>query len=295
MNAVIGQQFGILQDPVRRLRLPVVPWQVKVFDMCAGDGRYGAGESFHRNTSPGNWAFHAQHRSAEPTALQVDGHLYEVKYETFCDLRTFMIEHLPKMHELKSANGRDRHAAPYVKESVSQEHVTFKAGRTTITLHHGNAAEADLEDVDYWTAVVLSHDPNSMGGTWPLAPEFLAQLKGKTSLATMINTMGCNPGGLMMLPVEVRKTWFYRVTQIDRAVWDRHDTLLVAIDGDSQKWGYAFTVPLAFGPDTLRSVTAAFAKIGYALEAAWLRADPDGAKRIQDMLFLRAEEREAGK
>jgi hypothetical protein len=283
-----GRQFGIFQVPAARVKMRVNPRQVKVFDLCAGDGVYDEEqEKFWADTSPGIFAYHAQYRSAESDALPVDVHLYETSENSYRLLRGQMKRELAVMHELRTLRGQDRRAAPYEVTGVN----TWRAGNVTVTLHHGSGVEASLAEVNAYTAVVLSNDPNSMGGDWPLKPEFLQELRNQTSLSTMVSTMGCNPGGLMRLPLEQRRGWYDRVTAIDGAVWGSHDTLLARIERDDQKWAYAFTVPTAFRDVTETDTRTAFSKNGgYQLQTAWMRLDPEGARQMQDQLFLRSGE-----
>lgn len=290
-NSVIGQQFGVLQTRVARktvaAKLGYEPRDIATFDLCAGDGAYGAGQSFRVNTSPGLFAYHALYRSGEPDALPVVHHGYETAHPSFSNLRTMLMHELPQM--------KNRNRVPYVKQSSSADHVTLRAGeKLTYTLHHGDGAQADLSHVTPYTAAIVFCDPNSMGGSWPLTKEWLAALRQRTALVTIISTMGCNPGGLMMLPLDVRLTWYERVAGQDACAYGWHDTLIAAIAGDSQKWAYALTVPWAFREDTESAVQKAFRKNGgYEMELAWVRHDPEGARRIQDRLFLRGSEREA--
>ena len=291
-NGVSGQQVGALQLPSARAtiakRKGFAPDRLVVFEMCAGDGVYGAGESFHRNTSPGISAYHAQFLSSTATALPVDVRMFETAWNSFTNLRTVLMHELPGMHELNAVR---RKASPYLQVSDNGDRVEFQANRVHVSLHNRSVAVADLADIGPYTAVVVFCDPNNMGGNWPLSPDFLAAVHARTTFLTIVSTMGCNPGGIMMLPWETRRTWYDRVALQDAAAWHLHDTLVARIDGDNQKWAYAVTAPWTFHEDVQKSFENSFAAIGYALDCAWVRHDPIGAKRIQDQLFLRDSER----
>lgn len=263
---------------------------MKIFDLCAGDGAVESfGETFHEDTSPGILAYHAQYLSAAPEALPVDLHLYETSDNAYYQLRGRMKDALRTMHELPDKRGRDRGAVPYEITGLN----TWQAGNVTVTLHHESGAEADLSDVDYYTAVLVSHDPNSMN-TWPLSPEFLARLRDSTSLAALVNTMGCNVSGAKRLTPAERAGWYQRVQLLNQAVYGQHDTLIARIENDSQQWAYAFTVPYAFARATEDETRKAFrAHGGFELDCAWLRRDPFQAQRVQDLLFKTKAELEA--
>lgn len=261
-------------------------WKIQGYDLCAGDGVFADDEAFHRNTSPGIFAYHAQFAAGTAFALPVEAHLYEIKEANYLSLLAAMRRWLPEMHKIQPS--RRFHPVPY--QEVSEG--VFRAGRVTVTLHHGDGASASLDGVDPYTAVLVLHDPNSMLA-WPLTPEWLWQLHNRTNLVTLVNTMGCNVAGIKRISPEERDGWFTRVTAVLSVSSRWHDTLFASLHGDPAQWAYLITVPRAFWAATEKETLRSFEKHGFKLDTAWYRTDPVRFAELQEQHFLRKTEREA--
>lgn len=132
-------------------------------------------------------------------------------------------------------------------------------------------------------------DPNHVHD-WPISNELIASLPQYT---TMLITMGCNVGGLKMLPREKRKLWFDRMDNLlmSRPKW--HNVIMIVLNGDDAQWAY-----LIVGPDKWADVYIADAKKAFSywpngISYIDYKRQPDAFFQERDRLFLTKKELEA--
>lgn len=270
MNRLIGNEIGMLRyglgGQVRKSRF---------IDLTAGDAAPPGQDTldgWRRNCSPGLLAYHGRNAFI-PTRID----LYEKMPATFDLLVTNLDRYLPIL-------GYDLVNGVWMHQN----------GLTTLHLHQEDGANASLAGIDRSTAVLVTHDPNHMRD-WAMRTTFASEIRAQTMWLRSISTMGCNVGGLKMLPFSERKLWFDNVRHIAAALYLHHDLYVAAIEGDAAQWAYLVeTSRLETHKDRIElDVEKAFKKHGFDLNCAWLRDEQAAFIAILKQLFLTKTERSA--
>lgn len=136
--------------------------------------------------------------------------------------------------------------------------------------------------------VFIHSDPNHIHD-WPISE---ALLEGLSETTTMLCTLGCNVGGLKMLPREDRAKWYDRVAACIKGMPRYHDAVLVTLEGDAAQWAYLLRLPAKWTEDTCRNiVTVGSRYTDFGLNLASYRNSRDQFRAMEDRLFLTAKER----
>lgn len=137
-------------------------------------------------------------------------------------------------------------------------------------------------------AVFIHSDPNHIHD-WPITDDLLSRLSDTT---TMLATLGCNVGGLKMLPIEERGKWYENMASCVKEMPRYHDGVLVALDGDAAQWAYFLRVPVKWSANTCANIMKSGAKwTKFGLTLASYRHARKDFNSLQDRLFLTAKER----
>jgi hypothetical protein len=112
------------------------------------------------------------------------------------------------------------------------------------TIIHGDYRSADvarqIKPIGPRTAGILHIDPNTVHGV-ELSEEFRKVLM--PGYITTLVTLGCNAGGLKMLPYSERVKWFDRLKYLLKIMRPHHDACLIQLQRDKSQWAYLLTVP----------------------------------------------------
>lgn len=139
-------------------------------------------------------------------------------------------------------------------------------------------------------AIFVNCDPNAISDM-PLAESFAESL---TPTTTMTMTLGCNVGGVKMLPREKREEWFCYVDMVVRRMPTWHDAIAIRLVRDSNQWAYLTRLPRKWA----RRQAEAIQKKGCQLwpNGVEVAIYSEGTSRFEDMLtrlFLTEAERNA--
>ncbi len=263
MDVLVGREGGAGR------KMPQIRRHVWI-DLTAGDGLVeGDLTTWHRNCSPGLFAYHAT-KATKPVEIR----LYEIKQSTYDRL-------LQNLHPRLADLG-------YM---FSDSAWTYD-GRVKLTAMLASGAEASVEDVDRWTAVFASNDPNAITD-WAMRPTFSQEVVSRTAWFRGISTLGCNVGGLKRLDLTERMKWYDQVQQQEGALPRYRNLLLAAIENDDSQWAYLINEADKWKANTEDDATKAFSRFDMSIRKAWYRG-PDGTYcNLKDELFLTRAERQA--
>lgn len=110
----------------------------------------------------------------------------------------------------------------------------------------GDSSNFTLHPTSSYQPIFVFCDPNNIHQL-PLTSAFL---ESTTKFTTYIITLGCNVGGLKKLALKDRKLWFEHVRSVTSALPSNHDSLLVGLTGDSDRWAYLVTLPRKWASDS---------------------------------------------
>lgn len=272
LNKLLGQFVAATPYAARDLDRPCRA--LHIFDLTAGDGvAYEGTGPWHKRCSPGLVAYHAQF--AHPThPVPVTASLFEIKAGTYGSLLTNLDARL------------DHPPLGYAEVLPG----TWMAGngRILLTAIHGDGRDAPLHELGPGDWAFVNNDPNHVHN-WALTPKY-----GYGANVLSLTTMGCNVGGLLMLPLDERVEWVHHVVSVLDALEPTQDALLFAIDGDGSRWGYLATTARKWWERHQANATNVFGEYDFTLRSAWFRHDRETFEAILDYLMLRGEERNAG-
>lgn len=227
---------------------------------------------FDRHCSPGIYLRHVHHwATAQDRPFPLRAILAEKQAGTFGKLITAMDSYLLSREWQKISDA------------------TWWLNGSTVEARHQDACEIQAPGRFSSQAAHVYCDPNHIED-WALTPEFLAECPKFT---TSVTTLGCNVGGLKRIPLGSREAWYERVDTITSFIiqgW--HDACLFSVGGPSQ-WAYLITAPAVWRDEITDSCLKASARMEGATaspQVAWLKADPDLYRSLQDYLFLTKEE-----
>lgn len=270
LNKLLGQFIGCSPYAARDLGRPC--HELHIFDLTAGDGvAYEGTGPWHRRCSPGLVAYHAQFARCP---LPVTASLFEIKAATYGSLIANLgarLDH-PTLGYLEAEPGT----------------WTARDGRVSVAAIHGDGRDAPLHQLGPGDWAFVNNDPNHVHN-WALTPKY-----GAGANVLSLTTMGCNVGGLLMLPLDERIEWIRHVASVLDALEPTQDALLFSIDGDGSRWGYLATTARKWWERHQANATNVFGEHDFTLTSAWYRRDPDGFEAILDYLMLRGDERNLG-
>lgn len=134
--------------------------------------------------------------------------------------------------------------------------------------------------------VFVHNDPNSVHD-FALSESFL---RSTPYLTTTLSTLGCNVGGLKMLPYADRQMWYRHVETVLASMPPHHDGLLVRLDKDDAQWAYLLTGPASWRARYESDVENAFRDVWQkGLKSAWC-SEGRGFDALVDVLFKTTKE-----
>jgi hypothetical protein len=262
MDYLIGKESGAASK-MAQIRRHV--W----IDLTAGDGLVeGDLATWYRNCSPGLFAYHAA-KATKPVEVR----LYEVKQSTYDRLLQNLGTRLPELGYTGTA-----------PTWTYKNHVSLRA-----ILASGG--EADTEDIDEWTAVFASNDPNAITD-WAMRPTFSAEIARSTKWFRSISTLGCNVTGLKRTGLTERLKWYEQVKQQEVALPRHRNLLLAAIERDDSQWAYLINEADKWRANTENDITKAFAQYDMSVRMFWYRGQNEPYSKLKDELFLTKAERQ---
>jgi hypothetical protein len=268
----LGQFVAATPYAARELGRPCE--HLYIFDLTAGDGvAYEGTGDWHRRCSPGLVAYHAQYPHPKHP-LPITASLFEIKAATYASLIVNLRACL------------DHPSLGYIE--VDPGLWITRNGRVLLTAVHGDGRDAPLHELGPGDWAFVNNDPNHVHN-WALTPKY-----GAGANVLSLTTMGCNVGGLLMLPLEERIEWIRHVASVLDALEPTQDALLFSIDGDGSRWGYLATTARVWWERHQANATNVFGDYNFTLTSAWYRREPDRFESILDYLMLTGAERLAG-
>lgn len=151
----------------------------------------------------------------------------------------------------------------------------------------GDARDFTLEGAAAEQPVFVHCDPNNVHQT-PVTKEFVDSW---TVFTTYLATLGCNAGGIKMLPLEQREKWYEHVALLVGGMARHHDAILFWLKKDDSQWAYLLSLPKkwkAFSDDAVRAGNKMWPKGVGAISYRDSRSD---FMKQLDCLFLTSKER----
>lgn len=171
---------------------------VKVLDMCAGDGVTVNDDKLSSSPAIANH------------------HMTSV---------------FPNSHKIK------RHCYLYERELLTYEKLAKKyADVSQITLRNQDSKGVTLIDINakLGDCVFVYADPNSIS-TLPITPALIDSFTGTT---LFLMTLGCNVGGVKRLGISDRQGWMNVVMMAVNRMKPWHDVHIVSLNRDDSQWAY---------------------------------------------------------
>ena len=169
-------------------------------------------------------------------------------------------------------------------ERCAQSHDTLRS-----RFPHRNTICGDSKDMaktwDRNSVLFVVNDPNTVND-WSLP----ASLRFAPQLTTVFSTLGCNVGGLKMLPAEKREVWYEHVQQQLNLLQPWHAAYIASLENDSSQWAYLVNAPLVWKKSTEDAFALAFKNTGFNVCGAWTgskssQTDKDAFRSIIDRLL----------
>lgn len=261
------------------------------FDLCAGDGIPTSDTDFWHGTSPGILIRNAAgttkpvrspklHSLAPAIVL-----LYEINPNTFRRLIDSLTTYLGLPVAMEESQAR----FDYCPDDGGV--------RVHVFAYCQSGYGADVSFIHGRDCVFVCNDPNSIHD-WAMRPTMVTEIQQCTWRCTTFSTMGCNTGGLKRKTREERLPWYSHLQALKDHlpgldIARGTDIVLAAIDRDDSQWAYAITAPARWRAEVENDIHASFAKVGRAMQIAWWRKYSTAFAALEDLLFLRASEREA--
>jgi hypothetical protein len=259
-------------------------------DLTAGDGAAHDGE-WHHACSPGILAHNAATTTKQPVVIV----LYEKDRATYGRLVANLAVQLPPLGYIQDIDGWWR----------------LDGARVLLRALNEDGRTARIDYLRNKDAVLILNDPNSITG-FAMRPGFAKEVDGRVKGLRVLSTLGCNVsgikrarlsregalpigGGLAVMSLTERKSWFELINEQAQSLPDRHDLLLVCFDRDRDQWAYLVSQPRRWreNDETRAEVRKAFAGVGRTARMAWYRRsegveggpESDQFKRLKDELF----------
>jgi len=230
---------------------------------------------WHRATSVGLSAYHGSF-PGQPLSAIVD--CYEMKPAHFgllvpnVDVGLKSLADLPKQ--------------PRDYQRIDEHRWIARDGRTDLRLNYADGRTAPLDQLPTDVLCLLIIDPNTMA-------QFV-EIKPSRANILLFVSMGCNAGGILMLPLNHRRAWVRYVRDILGRMTSSQDALLAAIDGDRSRWGYLTITARRWWERDERAADRCFEKYGFTLRKAWWKSDSENFKQLLDYMMLSNPDRQAG-
>lgn len=157
----------------------------------------------------------------------------------------------------------------------------------------GDARTFTLEGVGSEQPVFVHCDPNNVHQT-PINEQFVGSWNCFT---TFLATLGCNAGGIKMLPYEHRIKWFDKVRLLVHGMAAHHDAILLWLKKDSHQWAYLLSLPKKWASGGPRDFVAPAVRKGNEMwpsgvGAVSYRGSRAAFNKQLQTLFLTAKERQ---
>ncbi|MBC9713296.1 hypothetical protein H9Y04_12025 [Streptomyces sp. TRM66268-LWL] len=266
LNKLVGEEAGAIKH------VPRAPRRLVWYDLTAGDAKVPGGEDWHRNCSPGIFAYHA----AQST-VPVEVRLYEINSETYRHLLFNLNRQLPRWGFAPEGTG------------------CWRSPRATIQALNCSGADASVDRLLSTDAVFAVNDPNAITD-WAMRRSFSQEISdlGVTFFRTL-TTMGCNANGLKRgkdtRPARIE--CFNYVEAAKRTLPRQRDLCFAAILRDDAQWAYLIETSEKWRNRTTIAVQRAFRQHGRDASVTWSKLDGDGQFRGEMLrLFLTKAERE---
>jgi hypothetical protein len=158
--------------------------------------------------------------------------------------------------------------------------------RVELKLNYADGRTAPLDQLPADVLALLIIDPNTMA-------QFV-EIKQSQANILLFVSMGCNAGGILMLPIDHRRAWVQYVRNILGRMTATQDALLAAIDGDGSRWGYLVVTARKWWERDQRAADRCFESYGFTLRKAWWKQDAMRFEQILDYMMVTKPERQDG-
>lgn len=153
----------------------------------------------------------------------------------------------------------------------------------------GDASCFTLGEVSPTQPVFVHCDPNNVHQT-PITREFV---ESWSVFTTYLATLGCNAGGIKMLPLEQREKWFNHVSLLVGGMARHHDAVLFWLKKDDSQWAYLLSLPKKWRSFADNAVAVGNKMWPKGVGAVSYRDARSAFMKQLDNLFLTAKERGA--
>ena len=202
--------------------------RLHIFDLTAGDGKVGIGETFERNSSPG---IHLA--CAYQSGLPVTVHLFERAAAVSAELFRNIDKHLAEQrfaHTFDGSAHRWQGKTVLLKEmNVVFHNREFHLDDFTSTVRPGDFGH------------VLS-DPNAAHQTPTVMPSVVRYTVDNKMWFTFVNALGCNVGGAKRNS-KLRDQWSSLIDEMLAGKRRTHDAILASEHITGSQWAYLCVVP----------------------------------------------------
>lgn len=181
----------------------------------------------------------------------------------------------------------DLQKAPRDYQRIDEHRWLARDGRTDLRLNHADGRNAPLDQIPADVLCLLIIDPNTMA-------QFV-EIKPSRANILLFVSMGCNAGGILMLPLDHRRAWVRYVRDILGRMTASQDALLAAIDGDGSRWGYLVVTARKWWERDQMAADRCFERYGFTLRKAWWKQDMVEFEYILDYMMMTKPERRDGR
>jgi hypothetical protein len=202
--------------------------RMHIFDVTAGDGKVGIGETFERNSSPG---IHLS--KAYGQGLEVTVHLFERAAAVGSELFRNVNAYLLGRQFVHAFDGSAHHWTG--KTGIQRDmHVVFHNREFTLDDFTSTVRPGDFGHV-------LS-DPNAAHQTPTVMPSVVRHSVENDMWFTFVNALGCNVGGAKRSP-QLRDQWSSLIERVLAGKRRTHDAILASEHITGSQWAYLSLVP----------------------------------------------------
>lgn len=241
------------------------------YDLTAGNANLTYEGPWEETTSAGILAHHAAHGQVPARVI-----LHEKARNVYDELKVNLFREL-------GARGW----SPWRDTDYRWVHPNGSA----LEALHKEGETADLSVVRGTDAVLIFNDPNNVHG-WAMREGFAREAAQRTWAVRTLSTLGCNAGGLKMLPREKRERWFTFPESLRAGQPGYRDILLAAVDRDDAQWAYMISTSARsdWRKKAERRFRSAAARTGRTVSMAWYSGQPREFDALTTRLFLTKEE-----